>query len=139
MKTYLNVVTALAICLMSRTFIPSLKASEVDKETIITTSQPVAVEGTILPPGQYVMRLQEEPSTQNIVRIYNGQGRLISTILAVYAYRLQTTGETEFKFYNSPAGQPTALHTWFYPGNNRGFEFRQPKQAAVPVSVEAGG
>jgi hypothetical protein len=31
------------------------------------------------------------------------------------------------------------LHTWFYPGESSGFEFRQPKKAAVPVSVEAGG
>jgi hypothetical protein len=138
MKTYLNVITALAMSLMSSTFIPPLKASDVDKKTIITISQPVAVEGTILPPGQYVLSLQEEPSNRNIVRIFNGQGRLIATILAGYAYRLQPTGETEFKFYNSPTGQPTALQTWFYPGDSRGFEFRQPKQA-VPVSVEAGG
>ncbi len=125
--------------LMSSAFIPSLKASDMDKKTSFTISQPVAVEGTILPAGQYVLRLQAQQSTPDIVRIFNGQGRLIATILAIHAYRLQPTGETEFKFYNSPATQPTALHTWFYPGASSGFEFRQPKQAAVPVSVEAGG
>ena len=140
MKKYLPVLTALATSLMSSPFIPSLKASDVDKKTIITISQPVAVEGTILPAGKYVLKLQDDQSTRNIVRIFDGDGRrLITTILAIHAYRLQPTGDTEFKFYDSPAGQPTALHTWFYPGDSSGFEFRQPKKVAVPVSVEAGG
>jgi hypothetical protein len=140
MKTYLPVLTALATSLMSSTFIPSLKAGDVDKKTIITISQPVAVEGTILPTGKYVLQLQEDQSSRNIVRIFDGDGRrLIATILAIHAYRLQPTSDTEFKFYDSPGGQPTALHTWFYRGDSSGFEFRQPKKAAVPVSVEAGG
>ena len=139
MKTYLPVLTALATSLMSSTFIPSLKAGELDKKTIITIFQPVAVEGTILPAGQYVLKLQEDQSAR-IVHIFDGDGRrLIATILPIHAYRLESTGETEFKFYGSAAGQPAALHTWFYPGESSGFEFRQPKKAAVPVSVEAGG
>ena len=140
MKHYLSVLTALAASLMSSPFIPSLKASDVDKRTTITISQPVAVEGTILPAGKYVLKLQEDQSSRDIVRIFDVDGkRLIATVLAIHAYRLQPTGDTEFKFYDSPAGQPTALHTWFYPGDNSGWEFRQPKQAAAPISVEAGG
>jgi hypothetical protein len=140
MKNYLPVLTALATSLMSSALIPSLKASDVDKKTIITISQPVAVEGTILPAGEYVLKVQGDPSTRNVVRIFDGDGRrLITTILAIHAYRLQPTGETEFKFYDSPAGQPTALHTWFYPGDDNGFEFRQPKQTAAPDPVLAGG
>jgi hypothetical protein len=107
MKNYLPVLTALATSLMSSTFIPSLKAGELDKKTIITISQPVAVEGTTLPAGQYVLKLQEDQSSRNIVRIFDGDGRrLIATVLAIHAYRLEPTGETEFKFYDSPAGQP---------------------------------
>jgi hypothetical protein len=140
MKTYLPVFTTLATSLMSSPFIPSLKASDVDKKTTITIFQPVAVEETVLPAGQYVLKLQEDQSSRDIVRIFDGDGkRLITTVLAIPAYRLQLTGDTEFKFYDSSAGQPTALHTWFYPGDSSGFEFRQPKRATVPVSVEAGG
>jgi hypothetical protein len=140
MKKYLPVITALATSLMSSPFIPSLKAGELDKKTTITISQPVSVEGTTLQAGQYVLMLQEDQSSRNIVRIYDGDGRrLIATILAIHAYRLQPSGDTELKFYDSPTGQPTALHTWFYPGDSSGFEFRQPKKADVPVSVEAGG
>ena len=140
MKKCLPVITALATSLMSSPFIPSLKAGDLDKTTTITISQPVAVEGTILPAGKYVLKLQEDQSSRDIVRIFDVDGkRLIATVLAIHAYRLQPTGQSEFKFYGSAGGQPTALHTWFYPGDSSGFEFRQPKQAAVPASVEAGG
>jgi hypothetical protein len=114
MKHYLPVLTALATSLMSSPIIPSLKAGELDKKTIITIPLPVAVEGTTLPAGQYVLKLQEDRSSRNIVRIFDGEGkRLIATVLAIRAYRQEPTAETAFKFYDSPAGQPTALHTWF--------------------------
>jgi hypothetical protein len=54
MKRYLTVFAALAMSLLSSGVVPSLKASESDKKTIITISQPVTVEGTLLPAGQYV-------------------------------------------------------------------------------------
>jgi hypothetical protein len=140
MKKYLLAITALAMSLMSSSLIPSLKASDADKKTIITISQPVAVEGAILAPGQYVLRRQNSQASRDIVLVFNGQGtRLITTVLAIHAYRLQPSGNSEFKFYNSPAGQPIALHTWFYPGDDNGFEFRQPKQTAAPDPVLAGG
>ena len=140
MKSYSIVFAALAMSLMSSALVPSLKASESDEKTIIKISQAVTVDGTVLPAGQYVLRLHEEQSSRSIVHIFNGEGtRLIATVMAIHAYRLQPTGQSEFKFYGSAGGQPTALHTWFYPGDSSGFEFRQPKQAAVPASVEAGG
>jgi hypothetical protein len=132
MKRYLPVFAALAMSLMSSAFAPSLKASETDKKTIITISQPVAVEGTLLPAGQYVLKIQDSPSSRDVVYIFNSEEtRLITTILAIPAYRLQPTGKTEFSFYGLPAGQPAALHTWFYPGDNSGFEFLQPQHTAV--------
>jgi hypothetical protein len=124
MKRYLTVSAVLAMSLMSSAFVPSLKASESDKKTIITISQPVTVEGTLLPAGQYVLKLPDSSSSQDVVYIFNGEEtRLITTVLAIHAYRLQPTGKSEFSFYESPAGQPAALHKWFYPGDNSGFEF----------------
>ncbi len=57
MIRYLPVFATLAVSLMGSAFVPSLKASEFDKKTTFTISQPVAVEGTILPASQYVLRL----------------------------------------------------------------------------------
>jgi hypothetical protein len=124
MKRYLPVFAALAMSLMSSAFVPSLKASEFDKKTVIRISQPVAVEGTVLPAGQYVLRLQDSSSNRSIVTIFNGDGtRLIAMILAIPADRTLLTDKSEFKFYDSHEGQPAVLHTWFYPGDNNGFEF----------------
>ena len=136
MKRYLTVFAVLAMSLMSSAFVPSLKASESDKKTIITISQPVTVEGTLLPAGQYVLKLQDSSSSQEVVYIFNGEEtRLITTVLAIHAYRLQPTDKSEFSFYDSPAGQPTALQTWFYPGDDTGFLFRQRQQTAAPLAA----
>jgi hypothetical protein len=124
MNRYLTVFVALAMSLMSSALVPSLKASEWDKKTIITISQPVMVEGTLLPAGQYVLKLQDSSSSQDVVYIFNGEEtRLITTVLAIHAYRLQPTDKSAFSFYETPAGQPAALRRWFYPGENEGFEF----------------
>ena len=125
MKCYLTVFAALAISLMSGAFVPSLKASETDEKTIITINQPVSVDGKVLPAGRYVLKLQDS-FAKDIVFIYNGEEtRLIATILPIHASRLQPTDKSEFSFYDSREGQPAALHTWFFPGDNYGFEFLQ--------------
>jgi hypothetical protein len=142
MKRNLPIFAALATILMSSSFVPSLKASETDKKTIITISQPVAVEGTILPAGQYVLKLQDSSATRDIVFIFNGEEtQLITTIIAIPADRLQPLDKSEFSFYDSQAGQPAALHTWFYPGNENGLEFvrRQPVAAGSAALAAAKG
>ena len=136
MKRNLPIFAALATILMSSSFVPSLKASETDKKTIITISQPVAVEGTILPAGQYVLKLQDSSATRDIVFIFNGEEtQLITTIMAIPADRLQPPDKSEFSFYGSQAGQPAALHTWFYPGDENGFEFVRPKNTAASLAA----
>jgi hypothetical protein len=136
MKRNLRVFAALAISLVSSAFTPSLKASELDKRTVITISQPVAVQGTVLPAGQYVLKVQNSDRSQDVVYIFSGdETRLITTVLANHAYRLNTPDKSEFSFYESQAGQPAALRTWFYPGDNSGFEFQRPKDT---VATEAG-
>ena len=139
MKRHLPIFAALAVSLISSAFVPSLKASETDKKTIITISQPVSVEGTTLPPGQYVLRLQDPSTRQDVVSIFNGdETRLITTVKAIHADRLEPTDKSEFSFYESPAGQPAALHTWFYPGDLSGFEFVKPQRTAAVQSIASG-
>src|SRR5580704_18821014 len=107
MKHYLPTLTTLAMSLMSSAFIPSLKAGDENKQTTIAISEPVSVQGTILPAGKYVLRLEDPSSSRNLIAIFNGDGtRLITTVLALRAYRLEPTGESEFEFYKSPADSP---------------------------------
>jgi hypothetical protein len=128
MNRYFPVFAALAISLMNSAFVPSLKASESDEKTVITISQPVTVEGTVLPAGRYVLKLLDTFSSRDVISIYNGdETQLITTVLPIHAYRPQPTGEPEFSFYEAREGRPAALHTWFYPGESSGFEFVQSR------------
>jgi hypothetical protein len=138
MKRNLPIFAALAMTLMSSSFVPSLKADEYDKRTIIKISQPIDVQGTILPAGKYVLRLQDSSSNRDIVYIFNGEEtQLITTIMAIPADRVQIPEKSEFSFYESTPGQPAALHTWFYPGNENGFEFLRPKNTVAAGSGAA--
>jgi hypothetical protein len=136
MKYNLPICAALATILMSSSFVPSLKADEYDKRTIITISQPIDVQGTILPAGQYVLRLHDSSSARDIVNIFNGEEtRLITTVMAIPADRIQTPEKSEFSFYEATPGRPVALHTWFYPGNENGVEFVGPQHNAPASSA----
>jgi hypothetical protein len=113
---------ALAFVLLTIAFTPFAKASELDKRTVITTHQPIQIQGKILEPGQYVMKLLESPSDRSILQIFDAnETKLEMTILANSAYRLEPTGDTRFTF--SETGQARALRTWFYPGDNFGLDF----------------
>jgi len=110
-------------------------ADEWNKKTIMTINESIQVPGKVLPPGKYVMRLLDSPSNRHIVQIYDGtEQHLQTTVLAIPNYRLQPTGDTRFTFWETPAGQPKALRSWFYPGDNFGQEFAYPKEAAVAIA-----
>jgi hypothetical protein len=82
------------------------------------------------------------------VQIYNAnENHLITTVLVNPAFRLDA-GDSEFKFYGVTEGQPPALRTWFYPGDNFGVEFRSGqgvmavqsgRQVPNPTTSNAGG
>ena len=118
MKTYLPVLTALATSLVSSPFIPSLKAGEVDKKTIITISQPVAVEGTTLPAGQYVLKLQEDQSSRNIVRIFDNVSQMffgVGPMFFGFGRLFQGFNDFVFRHFASLGLSRFALHEPFKP------------------------
>jgi hypothetical protein len=126
---------AAASCLGLMTFAPSALADQWNKRTILTVNEPIQVPGKVLEPGKYVMKLMDSPSNRHIVQIFNErEDQLQTTILAIPNYRLQPTGETEFGWWETPAGQPKAMRAWFYPGDNFGQEFAYPKNEAVSIA-----
>jgi hypothetical protein len=50
---------------------------------------------------------------------------------ASYATCHNLAGNSEFKFYQSGAGEPPALRTWFYPGDPVGLEFKARNGSAT--------
>ena len=118
-----NKIAALGFVLFTTAFLPFAKADEWDKRTIITTHEPIQIDGKVLAPGQYVMKLLES-ADRHIVQIYDvDDSKLEMTVLAIPAYRLDPTGDTRLTFAETVDGQAPALRTWFYPGDNAGLEF----------------
>jgi hypothetical protein len=136
MLRYLQASALLGASLMVG-LVPSLKADDWDKRTILTVNEPVAVENFVLPPGQYVLRLLDSQSDRQIVEIFNrDETHLIGVELALAAYRLEPGNGSNLSFYELPAGQLPALRTWFYPGESNGIEFRSPRAAAVKTNSD---
>jgi len=135
MKIVKSVFCLLAVMLLGATVLPSARADEWNKKTIVTFSQAVEVPGKILPAGTYTFKLLDSPSDRHIVQIFNADGsQIIATILAINNYRLQPTGDTVMKFSERPGDSPDALRAWFYPGDNFGQEFVYPKVRAIQLA-----
>ena len=85
-------------------------------------------------------KLLDSPSNRHIVQIFNeDESQLITTILAIPNYRLRPAGKTTFEFWETPAGEPTAMRAWFYPGDNFGQEFAYPKSLSVLIAKNGEG
>lgn len=138
MKHYFPTFAALAFSLMGSVITPALKADEWNKKTTITIDQAIEVQDTVLPAGSYVLKLVDFPSERHLVQIFNAaENRLITTVITVSTYRSSPPDNSEFKFYEPENGQPPALHTWFYPGENTGFEFRPGRVVTTAESAQS--
>jgi hypothetical protein len=135
MKIVKVIFCLLAFALFGATLLPSARADEWNKKTVVTFSQSVEVPGRVLPAGTYTFKLLDSLSDRHIVQIFNADGsEIIATILAINDYRLETTGKTVMKFSERPGDSPEALRAWFYPGDNFGQEFVYPKARAMQLA-----
>lgn len=104
------------------------RADEWNKRTVLTINAPMQVTDTYLEPGSYVFKLLGSQSNRHIVQIYNAdQTHLIATILAIPDYRVQVTGKSQFRMWETPAGYVAALRDWYWPGDSFGQQFPYPK------------
>lgn len=129
-----------AFCLLAATVLgaavlPSARADESNKKTIVTFSQAVEVPGKVLPAGTYSFQLLDSPADRHIVQIFNADGsQMITTVLAINDYRLQSTGQTVLKFSANTGDSPDALRAWFCPGDSFAQEFVYPKIRAMQLA-----
>lgn len=135
MKNRIFTLIATSLLLVGTLLAPYVRADEEDKKTVVTFNEPVQVPGTVLPAGTYVFKLADSQSDRHIVQIFNAdESRLFATILAIPDYRTTPSDKTIVTFDERPSGQPEALRTWFYPGDNYGQEFVYPKQKASELA-----
>jgi hypothetical protein len=115
-------------------------ANDFDKLTYFTFSAPVEIPGASLPAGTYTFRLADL-SSRNVVQVFSRDGKtLYSTFFAIRDTRPEPADDPTVTFYETAAGSPQAIKTWFYPGERTGFEFIYPKEQATKIaSVAASG
>jgi hypothetical protein len=106
-------------------------ADEMNKRTEFQFSESVQIPGTVLTPGKYVFELANDQSDRNIVQVFskdsNGNLSLVENVLTIPDYTLNTPDKPIVRFAERPSGTPEAIHSWFYPGDNTGWEFVYPK------------
>ncbi len=116
-------------------FVPASRADEWNKETIMTFNEPVEVPDVVLPAGTYVFKLMDSQSDRDIVQIFNkDETKIFATILAIPDYRMNPSGKTIIRFEERPKDSPEAIESWFYPGDNYGFEFVYPGARAFEIA-----
>ncbi len=116
-------------------------ADEWNKKTEFQFSAPVQIPGKTLAPGKYVFQLADSESDRNIVQIFSedsdGNENLVATLMAIPDYIEQTPDKPIVHFGERPSGSPEAIHSWFYPGENTGWEFVvvSPSSVAKPKVI----
>jgi hypothetical protein len=107
-----------------------MMADEWNKKTEFQFSERVQIPGKVLAPGKYVFELLDSDSNRNLVRIFsedsNGKEALVATLEAIPDYISRTPDKPIIQFDERPAGTPEAIHSWFYPGENTGWQFIYP-------------
>jgi hypothetical protein len=116
-------------------------ADEMNKRTEFQFSRSVEVPGKVLAPGKYVFELANDGSDGNIVQIFsedsNGKESLVENVLTIPDYISNTPDKPIVRFEERPAGSPEAIHSWFYPGENTGWEFVYPEEQSPNSSEES--
>jgi hypothetical protein len=106
-------------------------ADEWNKRTEFQFSGPVEIPGKILAAGKYVFQLMDSEFDRNIVQVFsedsNGKDTLVATLNAIPDYTSDTPDKPIVHFEERHTGNPEAIHSWFYPGENTGWQFVYPK------------
>lgn len=135
MRSLSVLVTVSAAVLLCAGFLPALRADEWNKKTIVTFNEPVEIPGQVLPAGTYVFKIADTIADRNVVQVFNkDENHIYATLLAVPDYRMEPTGKTVINFEERPSNAPEAVKTWFYPGDNYGYDFVYPNSRAMELA-----
>ena len=130
-KTLMTTACAAAI-LTTMSAAPARAQQPLDSRTEFTFNQPVELPGVTLPPGTYVFRFVDATTGRKVMQVQakDQSNKNFGLFMTISAQRPRPSDEAELRFMETPAGQPTAVKTWWYPGNTIGREFIYPKSQA---------
>src|SRR5688500_12813124 len=122
-----------AAMLLTMSATPALaQGGPLDSRTEFTFNQPVELPGVTLPPGTYIFRFVDATTGRKVMQVKakDASSKTYGMFLTINAQRPKPSNDAELRFLETPAGQPAAVKTWWYPGNTIGREFIYPKSQA---------
>ena len=105
-------------------------ADETNKRIDFQFGAPVQIPGHVLAPGKYVFELMDGPVDRNTVEVFkdsDGKEDLVAILFAIPDYISNAPDKAIVHFKERNSGTPEAIDSWFYPGDNTGWEFIYPK------------
>src|SRR5688500_1391103 len=107
-----------------------------DARTEFTFNQPVELPGVTLPPGTYIFRFVDGTTGRKVMQVQakDASSKTYGMFMTINAQRPRASDDAELRFLETPAGQPAAVKTWWYPGNTIGREFIYPKSQALRLA-----
>ena len=107
-----------------------------DSRTEFTFNQPIELPGVTLPAGTYVFRFVDATTGKKVMQVQakDASSKTYGMFMTISAQRPKASDDAELRFLETPAGQPKAVKTWWYPGNTIGREFIYPKSQALRLA-----
>ena len=115
-------------------------ADDWNKRTEFQFGAPVEIPGKVLTPGEYVFELADSQTDRNIVKVFSedssGKESLVATLFVIRDYVQNTPDKPIIHFEERHSGTPDVIQSWFYPGDNTGWEFVYPKGQSFEASAK---
>jgi hypothetical protein len=131
-KTLFTSTCAATIVMLMSSTQALAQGGPIDSRTEFTFNRPVELPGVTLPPGTYIFRFADATSGRKVMQVMakDSTNKTHGLFMTISAQRPRPSDDAELRFLETPAGQPTAVKTWWYPGNTMGREFIYPKAQA---------
>jgi hypothetical protein len=139
MRRLKTTMAAACVTLAMTAGMATAQTSPADRKTFVTFSGPVSVPGMTLPAGTYTFRILDSNTDRHIVQVFTqDESKLMTTLLAVSAQRLEPTGDPVITFKETASNRAPAVRYWYYAGDLAGNEFVYPKNQAQMIADASG-
>ena len=132
-KTFVGLIGMAAVVAMLMPAVAAAQGPTSDKRVFFTFDGPVAVPGVTLPAGKYLFRLPTTIASgeRHVMQVLSSDGKTsYAMFVGISANRTDYPTKPEVRFMETAAGVPSAVKTWWYPGDKAGYEFVYPKEQA---------
>ena len=125
----------LALSLGATLYATTALAQTEDKRTYFTFSGPVALPGATLPAGRYEFRIVDTTTSRKVIQVLSDDGKKpYSMSNTIPDQRRDAPKDATVSFYETPAGTPAAVKSWWYPGETIGYQFIYPRAQARQIA-----